>query len=150
MKRCFKCNKLMPISRFYIHPRMADRHLNKCKICTRLDTANRIELKKLDPLWVQKERARCREKQKRYHKLGLAVTCPHSAKKWRQTNPQKYYAQIKADNALRSGKLTRRSICEYCGQPHSRLEKHHPDYSEPLLVQWLCPPCHGLTRRKVK
>lgn len=30
--------------------------------------------------------------------------------------------------------------CEACGSRHSQM--HHPDYVKPLLVQWLCRPCH--------
>ena len=28
-----------------------------------------------------------------------------------------------------------------CGLP-KRLERHHPDYDLPLLIVWLCKPCH--------
>jgi hypothetical protein len=34
-------------------------------------------------------------------------------------------------------------LCEGCNKP-VRLEKHHPDYSKPLLVVWLCKPCHAI------
>lgn len=40
--------------------------------------------------------------------------------------------------ALRRGRLTRQP-CEVCGE---RAEMHHPDYSQPLLVRWLCPVHH--------
>lgn len=30
--------------------------------------------------------------------------------------------------------------CQVCGG--SDAEKHHPDYSQPLLVEWMCRPCH--------
>jgi len=37
------------------------------------------------------------------------------------------------------GKL-RQKPCRRCGE--SRTERHHPDYSRPLYVIWLCRPCH--------
>lgn len=39
-KICFKCSKEKEIMLFYKHPKNADGHLNKCKICTKLDVKN--------------------------------------------------------------------------------------------------------------
>jgi len=39
----------------------------------------------------------------------------------------------------RRGKL-RREPCAACGSPEA--QKHHPDYANPLIVVWLCRPCH--------
>lgn len=55
-------------------------------------------------------------------------------------------------NAVRDGRLERHTLCEACGLP-KKLYKHHPDYSKPLLVIWLCRTCHDLAdkiRRKVE
>jgi protein-arginine kinase activator protein McsA len=35
-------------------------------------------------------------------------------------------------------------VCESCGKPHRRLNRHHEDYSKPLEVQILCPSCHAI------
>lgn len=43
-------------------------------------------------------------------------------------------------DAVRSGVLVRPSMCA-CGTP--RVEAHHPDYSKPLDVVWLCKGCHA-------
>ena len=40
---------------------------------------------------------------------------------------------------LRRGKLVK-CACEGCGSPNSQM--HHPDYSQPLQVTWLCRECH--------
>lgn len=34
------------------------------------------------------------------------------------------------------------ACCEHCGHAALKLERHHPDYLLPLLVEWLCRPCH--------
>lgn len=66
-KICFKCGRELPLSEFYKHPKMGDGHLNKCKDCTRADVrTNYIEKSKLDT-YMEKERARGREK---YARLG--------------------------------------------------------------------------------
>jgi hypothetical protein len=33
MKTCIACGNQLPITEFYSHPKMADKHLNKCKLC---------------------------------------------------------------------------------------------------------------------
>jgi len=40
---------------------------------------------------------------------------------------------------LKRGKIVK-GPCEQCGSPDS--EMHHPDYSKPLQIVWLCRPCH--------
>lgn len=46
--------------------------------------------------------------------------------------------------AIRTGTLTKQEYCSYCyhnGAEHP-IEAHHPDYSKPLNVVWLCRLCH--------
>lgn len=44
--------------------------------------------------------------------------------------------------AMRSGKLKKPTTCERCGQ-RGIIDGHHEDYAKPLVVIWLCRPCHG-------
>lgn len=65
-KVCFKCKKEKPISEFYIHPKMPDCHLNKCKECTKKDVRENYLKKIEDPDYIEKERLRGRIKYAKY------------------------------------------------------------------------------------
>jgi len=55
-------------------------------------------------------------------------------------------AQDKVTHAIASGELVRPATCGKCGKaPRSitgKIHAHHPDYSKPLEVEWLCATCH--------
>ena len=36
-------------------------------------------------------------------------------------------------------------VCEKCGKkfPSYKIHAHHPNYKEPLLIEWLCFKCHA-------
>lgn len=146
MKPCIKCKAIKPVEEFYAHPQMGDGHLNKCKDCTKKDSAARIEVKKLDPVWTAKERERGRLKMAR-----VRATLPrHPHVKfpgtWRKRNPEKGRAHCRAWRAFKKGILVKPPACTHCQQVRP-LQMHHPDYSQPLLVVWLCTACHGKEHR---
>lgn len=69
-KTCFKCHRELPLSEFYKHSGMADGHLNKCKECAKKDVHEKYIQNIANPQYVEKERARGREK---YRRLGYVT-----------------------------------------------------------------------------
>ena len=58
--------------------------------------------------------------------------------RWNHQNREARRAHALVAAALKTGKL-KRGKC-WCGS--LRTEAHHPDYSEPLRVDWLCRKHH--------
>jgi hypothetical protein len=112
---------------------MSDGRLGKCKDCAKLDM-------RVDRTTKPRVRDYDRRRARLPHRIALSRRL---ALAWRAQHPDRYGAHTAAGNAVRDGKLTAPTLCEGCGLPQ-RLEKHHPDYSRPLLVVWLCKPCHAI------
>lgn len=143
-KICFKCSNSKPLNNFYAHAKMADGHLNKCKACTKKDTAQREARMANDPVWREKELERHRIKAAKYRAEGRkpnAEAMRAAKEKYNKTNRLKRQAQAKALRAQKRGILVAKP-CEICGSTN-RIQGHHHDYLKPLEVIWLCPKHHG-------
>ena len=132
LKTCFKCGRVLPMSEYYAHPRMADGHLNKCKECARLDIMQ--NRRKRADYYRDYDRARSRHPDRASWKK-------ESNRRQRQEEPEKCRARRAAATALRNGHLCKEP-CYFCGAT-TGIEMHHPDYSQPLRVYWLCRLCHS-------
>lgn len=136
-KRCFKCHRQLKLSEFYKHKEMADGHLNKCKSCTKRDVRSRYRNRwKTDPMFVEQQRLRGRDKYKRLYRGQINLPGSHPRRK----------ANTMVNNAVRDGRLVKPTTCTECGES-GRIEGHHENYNKPLNVHWLCSRCHGLYRR---
>lgn len=145
MKRCFKCLCEKPLDAFYKHSAMGDGRLGKCKECTKAD--------------VKKHRQENLERVRAYDKMRGSM--PHrlaarreyaktpegkashakALKVSRQRFPDRAKARYALGNAVRDGKVIPWPICavpECADKPQA----HHPDYTRPLDVVWLCEEHH--------
>jgi len=129
-KVCFKCLKLKPLSDFYKHAQMKDGTLNKCKSCTKLDVHNHRHVTHRESV-LEYDRLRA----KHPHRISKSRAIQS---RWRTQHPERRKAQILLGNAVKSGKILKLP-CQECGEA---AEAHHPDYSRPLSVVWLCPAHH--------
>ena len=64
-------------------------------------------------------------------------------------NREKVNAKYAARLATKKGKLQKPLFCERCGEDKP-LERHHPDYKQPLKVVWVCHNCHSQIHRSLK
>ena len=129
-KKCFKFGKEKSIDDFYVHKEMADGHLNKCKECTKKDTAKNYRDNIVHYVEYEKERSK-RPERKRKNREYI--------RRMKKKNPERFLACNKVSNAIRDGRLEREP-CVICGE--SNTEAHHEDYSKPLDVVWLCRKHH--------
>ena len=145
MKMCFKCLCEKPLDAFYKHAAMKDGRLGKCKDCTK-NYVNRHRQENLEAVRAydrmrgsmphrvaaRKDYAKTPEG-KRAHARALKVSAARF--------PDRAEARIQFGNAVRDGRVIPWPVCavpECCGKPHG----HHPDYSRPLDVVWLCDKHH--------
>lgn len=131
-KVCFKCQVKKPLSEFYAHKEMSDGHLGKCKDCAKADVMEHREAN------LEKIRAYDRERSNLPHRVEARA---EYQKFYRANNREKYIATGKANRAARAGKI-KKEACVVCGKTGA-VEKHHPDYSKPLDVVWLCRVHHS-------
>lgn len=135
MKTCFKCGNQKPLSDFYRHSRMADGHLNKCKECTKTDVFNRRHGKGRERVLAYDRQRALKDDRKEHNKRISAA--------WRQKHPLRRAANIAVGNAVRDGRLTPWPACSNPeGCESKQVVAHHPDYSRPFDVVWLCHAHH--------
>ena len=71
MKKCIRCKNVKEIDEFYVHPKMRDGHLNKCKECCReVAELREKNLRENNFEWCENERLRSKEK---YYRLGYGM-----------------------------------------------------------------------------
>lgn len=131
MKRiCPRCKQELEISEFYKDNFTSHKHTIYCKNCWRLRyRENRI-----------KHRESFHKRDKRYYQIHKKeILEKQRLRNQRDKNKNKARQAVKT--ALLKGILIRPIVCSMCHR-EKQIDAHHPDYSKPLEVQWLCRECH--------
>ena len=128
LKRCSTCKIYLDRSEFTKYHTPPDGLSYNCRGCSRK--------------WGRNAYYRDHDKTKeRKRKNGLLCY-----KKMKKLHPEKEKAQHALRYSVNSGKIKRLS-CEVCRDKKSH--GHHPDYSKPLEVIWLCQLHHAQEHRKL-
>lgn len=141
MRICKECKNPKTDDGFYLSNQAT------CKECvkrrTRLNRAENIAYyRSYDRMRYRMDETR-QEASKACGKTDAAAEAKKRyAVRTRIENPEKYKARNRVNNSVRSGKVEKGKSCFFC-EKVSGLQAHHPDYSRPLDVYWLCPSCHG-------
>lgn len=141
-KRCFKCQQDLPVESFYKHSGMSGGLLGKCKECAKNDV-RKNRAANLD-YYKAFDRGRAMlphrvEARKRYSQTEAGKRAHQKAlRKQVELHPEKRKARQAVSNAIRDGRMFPMP-CIVCGK---NAEAHHPDYSQPLYVIWLCTTHH--------
>ena len=128
-KKCFKCERVLPVENFYRHPRMTGGRVGKCKTCNKADvTENRN--KRIDY----------------YREYDRARGAHGGSGNKQPANKTRAWNMIQ--RAVAAGKIKRPEFCERCGSSRY-IHAHHDDYAKPLDVLFLCAVCHKARHKEL-
>ena len=146
MQTCLKCNTEKPVYDFYPAQK------SECKECTKIRVRNNYRNNIDHYKQYEKERAHLPHRMKLRNLTNesikyCVIPCNHKAfpsmdhrASWIIKNPKKNKASTKINTAIAAGKITKLP-CTWCGTDKN-VQGHHPDYSKPLDVIWLCAKHH--------
>jgi hypothetical protein len=147
-KLCSKCREEKDITEFNLRGRGCRRA--ECKACRRTYTAeylSRDDVKERDKLRKRKSIITSADRiHKCQHKSRQSVKSKElrnaSVERYVKKYPEKYEARWRIREAIRAGKIIKPTTCSKCNVS-GIIQAHHPDYSKPYDVIWLCPLCHS-------
>lgn len=131
---CRKCGVEKDLEEFHKEIReapLAKWNLRNCKECARKEQQERYA----DPV-RRLAQLNASKRWKQYNPDRHAEL----AREYRERNREKTKAHNSLNYAIRCGSIVR-GACEKCGTTQ-RIHGHHDDYTQPLVVHWLCFGCH--------
>ena len=155
MKACKACGVEKPLDEYYRDSLMRDGHVNRCKDCARArNRENRAKnaeyyraYDRSRSIFPQRVKLRSERLERLKNDPELRAKANEAQARWKDRNVIKRRCHVVTGNALRDGRLVPRP-CERCGHAIN-VQAHHEDYTKPLEVVWLCPPCHGARHREI-
>ena len=101
---------------------------------------NKEKYKKTREVWADNNRGKVRENHNR-HYINHREEYIENNCRYAKENKEKHNAQNAVKRAVKKGLLIKPGKCSKC-ESRYRIEAHHPNYSRPLQVLWVCSKCH--------
>ena len=108
---------------------------------------NKDRLNKKNKEWAENNIEAVRKKARELNKRNRE-TCNKNTRKWKEKNNHKTRTHDKVKYATKKSNIVKPKHCEHCNIETS-LHGHHPDYTKPLEVIWLCPACHSAEHKRL-
>ncbi|WP_201319072.1 hypothetical protein [Paenibacillus sp. EPM92] len=148
-RKCSRCLEIKELSAFPFQKKSATGYAGLCRKCSYQRNKAAIQrrrerdpLKELNYKREYQSRPEVRGKvRERYVQSRTSNPEKYKAKEATQKQSEKGKARNALRNAVHAGKIVKPEKCEQC-KTIGNVEGHHPDYSKPLEVVWLCRPCH--------
>lgn len=149
LRECRGCGAVKPLDEFVSNAKCRHGRGHICTDCTRARQRryaheHRDAARGRNAAWRDANPERAAEHQRRYREKH-AAELSEKGKIRRREERERILARSIMNHAIRAGAL-RRGTCERCGSME-HVEGHHPDYSKPLDVVWLCAKCHKIEHR---
>lgn len=162
MKQCRICKEIKALSEFYRNSQMKDGHFSECRSCRAICHRAYYQEHQAEILarhrkyrkehlaeaqvghrkYYQEHRAEVLAQNRKYRQtLRGRVVNAASRSRYSEEHPERTRACAAVNYAVETGRLIKPKTCENCGEAKP-LHGHHQDYSQPLVVVWLCRSCH--------
>ncbi len=146
IKRCSHCRETKPYDDYYKDKNYRTGLSPQCKSCHDKGVklwreANPEKRKAIDKAAKNRTSVKQKREWSRRYVTEHRGECAARLRKYRSDNPERARANEAIKRAVKSGRINRPVTCQKCGVS-GKIEGHHPDYSKPLEVKWLCTKCH--------
>jgi len=147
MKHCLSCQELKSVEMFHVDRSAEDGRSKRCKDCVNKAAREKraYENRNRPADWKKKTQDKAA-----YMKAWSAARPGYATAKkaaWYAKNKDRLRVREKVKYALKAGKLVK-TPCQVCGGLD--VEGHHPDYSAPLSIVWLCKSHHRQLHREAR
>lgn len=150
-KVCLECREELPIEKFPEHLKRGKKARRPlCRECFNerskgYNKSGREKRFKENPEKVREQkRQESRLRNQRHPEKMTAQTYKY----WGE-HPERYGLQNIVRLAVERGEIHKPGKCSMCPREGCKIEAHHPDYTKPLEVVWLCSSCHKKVERRI-